>query len=65
MIRMAYGVSEDRALDVLKWRSQETNVKLRTIADRLVGQVASAPLVADARARLDHILLNAHRDGTS
>ncbi|MDA2893577.1 PAS and ANTAR domain-containing protein [Mycolicibacterium sp. BiH015] len=65
MIRMAYGVSEDRALDVLKWRSQETNVKLRTIADRLVSQVASAPLVADARTRLDQILLNAHRDGSS
>lgn len=65
MIRMAYGVSEDRAFDVLKWRSQETNVKLRTIADRLVSEVASAPLSADARSRLDHILLNAHRDARS
>lgn len=62
MIRMAYGVSAERAFDVLKWRSQERNVKLRSIAERLVADVSATPLSADARARLDHFLLSADRD---
>lgn len=62
MIRMAYGLPADRAFDLLKWRSQETNVKLRHIADRLVSEVSSVPLSADSRARVDHILLTAHGD---
>ena len=63
MIRMAYGVSADRAFDVLKWRSQETNAKLRHIADRQVAELSAAPLSPESRARVDHILLTAHLDG--
>ncbi|AFM17473.1 RNA-binding protein with PAS domain [Mycolicibacterium chubuense NBB4] len=61
MIRMAYGVSAGRAFDVLVWRSQETNVKLREIAERFVNRVSAAPLSGDARTRLDHVLLTAHQ----
>lgn len=61
MIRMAYGVSAERAFDVLVWRSQETNVKLRRIAERLVAEVSLTPLTDDARTRLDHLLLTAHQ----
>ncbi|MFD3746307.1 PAS and ANTAR domain-containing protein [Nocardia sp. NPDC058633] len=63
-LMLAYGVSADQAFRVLRWRSQETNVKLRAIAERLV---AALPTVAGdevrLRTRLDHVLLTAH-EGT-
>ncbi|MFD3510156.1 PAS and ANTAR domain-containing protein [Nocardia sp. NPDC058666] len=60
-LMLAYGVSAEQAFRVLRWRSQETNVKLRVIADNVV---AALPTVADnevrLRTRLDHVLLTAH-----
>jgi hypothetical protein len=48
----------------LKWRSQETNTKLLTLADHLLEEVGtlkqddqSLPL----RATFDHLLLTAHQ----
>jgi hypothetical protein len=32
-------VEADAAFDVLKWRSQETNVKLRALAEQLLADV--------------------------
>ena len=37
MLMLIYGMEEAAAFELLKWRSQETNVKLRLLA----GQVAS------------------------
>jgi hypothetical protein len=60
-LMLAYGVNADQAFRVLQWRSQETNVKLRAIAERVVAEL---PTVADdevrLRTRLDHVLLTAH-----
>ncbi|MFD3430122.1 PAS and ANTAR domain-containing protein [Nocardia fluminea] len=60
-LMLAYSVSADQAFRVLQWRSQETNVKLRAIAERLV---SALPTVAGdevrLRTRLDHVLLTAH-----
>lgn len=60
-LMLAYGVNADQAFRVLRWRSQETNVKLRTIAERVV---AALPRIsgdeAKLRTRLDHVLLTAH-----
>jgi ANTAR domain-containing protein len=33
---MVYRIDADTAFDLLKWRSQETNVKLRTLAEQLL-----------------------------
>jgi PAS domain S-box-containing protein len=61
IIRMAYGVSAERAFEVLRWRSQQTNVKLRTIAEHFVETVVKQPLDGDARNRVDHAPLTAHQ----
>jgi PAS domain S-box-containing protein len=61
MLMLGYGVPADRAFEILAWRSQETNVKLRDIAARLVDEVTAASLLPSGVAsRLDHILLTAH-----
>lgn len=56
VLMAAYGVSADRAFDILVWRSQETNIKVRDLAARflaaLVGGVSS-----EALAQIDHTLL--------
>ncbi|WP_328402776.1 PAS and ANTAR domain-containing protein [Nocardia sp. NBC_00403] len=60
-LMLVYGVNADQAFGVLRWRSQETNVKLRTVAERVVAEL---PKVAvddvKLRTRLDHILLTVH-----
>lgn len=61
-LMLAYGVSAEQAFRVLRWRSQETNIKLRTIAELVVAEL---PKVAGdevkLRSRLDHVLLTVHR----
>ncbi|MFC9553809.1 PAS and ANTAR domain-containing protein [Rhodococcus sp. NPDC056960] len=62
MLMFAYGICADRAFDVLTWHSQQTNTKLRVVAERLVAAVATAALLPDqVRARFDHLLLTTHR----
>jgi ANTAR domain len=34
-----YGIDSAAAFDLLKWRSQETNTKLRTLAEQLLADV--------------------------
>jgi hypothetical protein len=58
MLLLAYSVPADRAFEILAWRSQETNVKLRDIAMRLVEQMTAASLLSSDRAsQFDHMLL--------
>lgn len=63
-LMLAYGINADQAFGVLRWRSQETNIKLRRVAERMV---AALPGLADEevrlRTRLDHVLLTLHHDG--
>lgn len=61
-LMIAYGIDADRAFDVLKWCSQESNVKLRTIAESLVKALPNAvELPTKLRDQFDHILLTAGR----
>ncbi|MFD3426323.1 PAS and ANTAR domain-containing protein [Nocardia fluminea] len=61
-LMLAYGINAEQAFRVLRWRSQETNVKLRTIAEIVIAEL---PEVAGdevkLRSRLDHVLLTVHR----
>ncbi|MEU4345624.1 PAS and ANTAR domain-containing protein [Nocardia sp. NPDC023852] len=61
-LMLAYGINADQAFRVLKWRSQDTNTKLRTLAARVIAEL---PAVArdeiGLRTRLDHLLLTAHQ----
>lgn len=58
MLMLAYGISSERAFDVLRWRSQHTNTKVRTLCERLVARVTGDVAMSDAsRSQFDHILL--------
>ena len=39
VLMAAYGLSAERAFDILVWRSQETNIKLRDFAARFLGVI--------------------------
>ncbi|MFC9838760.1 PAS and ANTAR domain-containing protein [Rhodococcus sp. NPDC127530] len=60
-LMLVYGISADRAFDILTWRSQETNTRLRTIAEQFVaGLTGLEPDEAGLRRRVDHLLLTVH-----
>lgn len=61
IIMMTYGVDAERAFELLIWRSQATNVKLRRIADRLVADLSCEPLPQVARCHVDDRLMTAHQ----
>jgi PAS domain S-box-containing protein len=52
-----YGITADRAFEILKWRSQETNVKIRDLASRFVAAISASHLSPESRSRVDHTLL--------
>ena len=58
-----YGIGPDAAFDILKWRSQDANIKLRALAEQLVTDVLTrkhdegSPLL---RPTFDKLLLTAH-----
>ncbi|MGK8523311.1 PAS and ANTAR domain-containing protein [Nocardia asteroides] len=56
-----YQISAEQAFQVLRWRSQETNTKLRALAQQLIAELPSVPPPpADLVATFDHILLTVH-----
>lgn len=58
MLMMIYDVSADAAFGVLRWRSQELNVKLNVVADNLVTELPSMVKVPNQmRAPIDHYLM--------
>ncbi|WP_083583600.1 PAS and ANTAR domain-containing protein [Rhodococcus zopfii] len=64
VLMLVYGISADHAFEILTWRSQETNIKLRALAQRIVDIVAegSGPRISDsARNEFDHFLMTVHR----
>lgn len=61
MLMLAHGITAERAFEILAWRSQESNVKLRDIAERFVEEVTQAGLLPKAAAAtIDHVLLTVH-----
>ena len=62
ILMVVYSIDADAAFDLLKWRSQETNVKLRTLAQQLLADFLT--LIADkavpSQATSDQLLLTAH-----
>lgn len=63
MLMLVYRVDAEAAFDLLRWRSQETNVKLRTLAERLLADFAALTYeeTLPPRATFDHLLLTAHQ----
>jgi anti-anti-sigma factor len=61
---LGYGVDEDSAFELLRWGSQQRNVRLLTLAQRLVTAVeSSGGLGPDARHRLDDFFFVSLGDG--
>lgn len=56
VLMTAYGISAERAFDILVWRSQESNLKVRELAARFLAAVAGKAS-ADTRTHVDHALL--------
>ena len=62
ILMVTYGISADRAFDILVWRSQETNTKLRTLVLQIISDFTEHLHVPrDVREHADHLLLTAHR----
>ncbi len=68
MLMLIYRITGDSAFELLKWRSQQTNVKLRVLAEQVIadfGQLIYEEILPP-RATFDHLLLTAHlRVGTT
>jgi PAS domain S-box-containing protein len=62
MLMLVYRITADSAFELLKWRSQETNVKLRVLAEQVAKDFLglSYDEVLPTRADYDRLLLTAH-----
>lgn len=61
MLMLVYRVDADQAFELLQWRSQHTNTKLRTLAARLVAEATTSDFSsAEIRREFDHLLLTVH-----
>ncbi len=61
-LMVVYGINAEQAFHVLRWRSQETNTKLRVLAMKLTTALTSlggGPL--QQRNQFDHLLLTIHQ----
>lgn len=56
VLMVAYGISAERAFDILVWRSQETNIKVRELAARFLAAYTGR-LPSEVLSDLDHTLL--------
>jgi hypothetical protein len=65
MLMAIYQLDADAAFEVLKWRSQELNIKLATVAEKLVSELPEL-LNANSVTRrpIDHYLLTLTPPGT-
>lgn len=57
-LRLVYHLTDSQAFDLLTWRSQETNVKIRDLARMICDQLWTIDITAHARSQFDHLLLN-------
>ncbi len=62
MLMLVYRISADSAFELLKWRSQETNTKLRTLAEQIGRDFLELDYDEDLprRVEYDRLLLTAH-----
>ena len=62
VLMAVYRVSPEQAFGVLRWRSQETNTKVRSLAKQLIAEVSDVPAPsADEQGAFDHLLLTVHQ----
>ena len=59
MLMLIYGIDEDDAFDLLKWLSQEANVKLRLLAEQISEDFRSSGPAFIPQSEFDQLLLSA------
>nr|WP_306362374.1 ANTAR domain-containing protein [Nocardia sp. CC227C] len=61
VLMRVYRINAEQAFEVLRWRSQETNTKIRDLAAQLIAELESVPPVPPhVRSRFDRLLLTVH-----
>jgi hypothetical protein len=62
ILMMVHRIDADAAFDLLKWRSQEANIKLRALAEQLLSDFRALHYedTLPARSMFDQLLLTAH-----
>jgi hypothetical protein len=62
MLMVVYRITAESAFELLKWRSQETNVKLRTLSEQIAEDFLALQYdeTLPARSEYDRLLLTAH-----
>ncbi len=63
MLMFIYGIDADAAFDLLRWQSQQHNVKLRLIAEQIATDMAELARKTPLQNRLSHdsVLVTAHQ----
>lgn len=63
ILMLVYRIGADSAFDLLKWRSQETNVKLRALAEQLIADIHALEYneTVPPRSTFDRLLLTTHQ----
>jgi fructose-specific component phosphotransferase system IIB-like protein len=59
MLMLVYGISEDAAFELLRWLSQEANIKLRPLAEQIAEDFRDAGLRLNAQTEFDDLQLTA------
>lgn len=59
MLMLIYGIDDAAAFNLLKWLSQEANVKLRRLAEQIVEDFRHAGPTLTSQSEFDHLLLTA------
>lgn len=62
MLMVVYRINADSAFELLRWRSQETNIKLRVLAEQIAADFLALEYdeALPPRGAYDHLLLTAH-----
>lgn len=61
MLMLVYNINDHAAFNLLRWLSQEANVKLRLLAERISEDFRQAGMTLNSQSEFDHLLLTAHR----
>jgi PAS domain S-box-containing protein len=60
MLMLIYGISATAAFDLLKWLSQQANLKLRLLAEQITEDFRGVGPTLTSQSEFDHLLLTAH-----
>ncbi len=61
MLMLVYNISDHAAFNLLRWLSQEANIKLRALAERIAEDFRGAGLTPSTQSEFDHLLMTAHQ----